>query len=337
MMNTLNPISFTGSVKYWLLILPVLLLFLLSSCSSSSSGGSPSFTPLNTLEGSIFILGSQIDNNGDLVVFMNGTDIDGTPLSVTDLQSSKVTVGTSPTYTNNDPELDIAAVSPGDSVLSLSLVVDYSSSTNNELDNVAAIYRQMLDNLPLVFEAQVITFSNTYDVKLDWTDASSGLAAIKDAVGLPHDVRDKTALYDTMGFALEGDLQTAGDGLVERCRPAHMLVVFTDGEENYSSVYTDKNTLTSIINNSRTVVIMLGTSTASQAELLSLAGDYGAVVQVSNSSGLVAEANSWSTSLQSMVKLTLKASTGFVGKTVSIAIGSQTATVVDPGQPICPP
>jgi len=283
----------------------------------------------------VFVFGAQVDNEGDLVLYLNGTDLEGNPLTVENLQTAQVTVGSEPVYNISHPDLDILAVNDGDNFLSLSLLTDYSNSTNDELDDIAVLYDQLLDNLPLVYEAKVITFSSTYDLKLDWTEAFDNLSAIKTAVTLIHEPRDRTALFDSMGFALEGDLLVDGDGLVERCRPAHMLVVFTDGEENESSVYTDKNILTSIINDDRTTVIMLGTSTADSAELLSLAGDRGAVVQVDNAASLVNEVANWSQSLQNMVKLTLKASTGFASETVSITIGTQTTTVVDPSQLLC--
>jgi len=334
-MKSLDIIPFTGHSRFWLFLINLLLLLFLSSCSSSDSPGT--FTPQNNLEGKVFVFGAQVDGAGDLVLYINGTDLSGNPLTVADLQTASVTVGDTPAYNNNQPELEIIEVNDGDNFLSLSLLTDYSNSTDDELDDIATLYEQLLDNLPLVYEAQVITFSSNYDLKLDWTDAFTDLSAIEAAVALTHEPRDRTALFDSMGFALEGDLIVDGDGLIERCRPAHMLVVFTDGEENESSIYTDKNILTSLINDDAATVIMLGTSTADSAELLSLAGDHGAVVQVNNAASLVAEVANWSLSLQNMVKLTLKASTGFAGETVSITIGTQTTAVVDPSQLLCTP
>lgn len=333
-MKTLDSISFTGHSRICLLIINILLLLFLSSCSSSDSP--TTVTPKNTLEGKVFVLGAQVDENSDLVLYISGTDLNGDPLTVADLQTASVTIGAAAPI-NMGPNLDISAVSASDNFLSLSLVTDYSNSTNSELDNIATLYAQMLDNLPLVYEAQVITFSNNYELKLNWTEASTDLQAIKDAVALRHEPRGQTALYDALGFALEGDLGVDGDGLIERCRPAHMLVMFTDGAENASFVYTDSNVLTSIISDDKTVVIILSTSTADPDDLLSLAGDQGAVIQVSDTSSLLDEVGKWSVSLQNMVKFTLKSDTGFVGNTVSISIGTDTTTVVDHNQLLCTP
>lgn len=316
-MKTINTISFSSYSRLWLLSINFLILFILSACSSS--GSSSRFTPSNTLEGKVFVLGVQDDGFGNLELYANGTNLSGEVLTIADLQTATVTVdGVS--YRNGDGKLAITAVGGGDNFLSINLVTDYSNSTNGELQFVADTFTQMLDNMPLVYEVQVMTFSDDYELKQAWTE---DLAAIKTALAMPHTIRNKTALYDSMGVALEGDANTKG--LIERCRPAHMLVVFTDGDDNMSSVYSDTS-LGSIANNDQTIVIMLATSDALPAVLNTLAGDNGAVVQVTDPASLVAEVAGWSASLSHIVKFTLS---GVVttGKAVSIAIGSQTVDV----------
>jgi len=327
-MKTLNIISLTGQHSSWLVAIGFLALLLLSSCGGSSSDD-PVFTPVNTLVGKVFVLGSQYDNDNDkLIMYVTGTDPNGNPLTLAQLQAASVTVGNT-SYPSSGPELSVTDVVEGDKILSLSLVTDWSNSTNGELGLVAGIYSQMLDNLPLVYDAQVMTFSDALEIQLPWTEAfiGTGLADIKAAVSLPHSVRNMTALYDSMGAALEADPGDLTDGLIDQCRPAHMLVVFTDGNDNKSFVYS-ASALAALANADKTVVIMLGTSDAIPGVLTTLAGDYGAVVQVSDIAGLVGEVHNWSASLKSMHKLTLSG-VYVPGDTVSITINSQTA-VVDP-------
>jgi len=319
-MKTLSIIPFTGHCRLWLLAINFLTLLLLTSCSSSDS--SVPFIPKNNLEDKVFVLGAQVDNiSGDLVLYVNGTDPNGDPLTVTSLQAASLSVGGT-AYTDADDELTITEVVDGDNFLSLAFVTDYSNSTQGELDFVAEILAGMLDNLPQVYEAQVMTFSDTYEIQQNWTD---DLALLKTAVTQPHPDRNKTALYDSMRVALEGDGSTTG--LFEKCSPAHMLVLFTDGDDNMSSSgYTDTQ-LASVVNDDKTVVIVLGTSKAKNEVLQTLKGDHGAYVQVTDPFSLVAEVESWSASLGNMVKLTLT-TVDTDSKALSITVGTQTVDVI---------
>jgi len=326
-MKTLSIIPFTGHCRLWLLAINFLALLLLTSCSSSDS--SVPFIPKNNLEDKVFVLGAQEDDSAvTLVLYVNGTDPDGEPLTVISLQGASLNVrdidDSTISYTDGDGKLTITEVDDSDNFLSLAFVTDYSNSTKGELDFVANILTKMLDNLPLVYEAQVMTFSDSYEIQQNWTD---DLVALKIAVAQPHSDRNKTALYDSMRVALEGDLGTGTIGLFEKCSPAHMLVLFTDGDDNMSSSgYTDTQ-LASVVNDDKTAVIVLGTSKAKDEVLTTLAGDYGAAVQVTDPLSLEAEVENWSDSLSNIVKLTLE---GVVtnGKTLSITVGTQTVDVI---------
>ena len=93
-MKTLSNIPTTGQCRIWLLIINLLALLMLTSCSSSNS--SAPFIPQNNLEGEVFVIGAQVDDFGDLVVYVNGTDPNGDPLTVLNLQSANLIVdGTS--------------------------------------------------------------------------------------------------------------------------------------------------------------------------------------------------------------------------------------------------
>jgi len=243
-------------------------------------------------------------------------------LTVADLQTASVTVDGVSYNTNDDPELTITAVGDGDKILSLGLLTDFSDSIKYDPQIVTDVLTQILDSMPLVYEAQVMTFSDEIETQLPWTEDST---AIKAAVLVPHSVRDKTALFDSMGVALEGDVGTVV-GLVERCRPAHMLVVFTDGDDNLSSVYSDTG-LATIVNNDRAVAIMIGTNNAKIDVLTTLAGDYGVVVRAADPASLVTKVDKWASSLNNMVKITLDSSINTTGKTVGISIGSHIVEV----------
>ena len=320
-MKTLGTIPFTGHCRLWLLAINFLTLLLLTSCSSSDS--SVPFIPKNNLEDKVFVLGAQVNNiSGDLVLYVNGTDPKGEPLTVTSLQAASLSVdGTA--YTDANDELTITEVVDDDNFLSLAFVTDYSNSTQGELNFVAEILAGMLDNLPQVYEAQVMTFSDTYEIQQNWTD---DLALLKTAVTQPHPDRNKTALYDSMGVALNGDVLTTG--LKQRCRIAHMLVVFTDGDDNMSSVDTSDADVASVANDDQAVVIVLGTSKAKDGVLQTLKGDHGAYVQVTDPLSLVAEVKRWSTSLGNIVKLTLSSTVLTNGKALSITVGTQTVDVI---------
>lgn len=321
-MKILNSIPLIGNFRLWVPVISLLALALITSCSPS--GSSNSSDPQSDLDGKVFVLGSQVDAFGNLVVYAIGSDLDGDALTVADLKTAIVTVDDVSYNTKDDPELKITAVRGGDKILSLGLLTDYSDSVKGEVNFVADILTQMLDSLPLVYEAQVMTFSDVLETQLVWTE---DLAAIKAAVLIEHSVRDKTALYDSMGVALEGDVDT--DGLVERCRPAHMLVLFTDGDDNSSSIYTDTG-LGAIVYDDRTVVIVISTLNAKIDVLTTLAGDFGVVVQVADPASLVAAVKKWARSLKNMAKFTLDSSINTTGKNVRITIGSQTVKL-NPG------
>ena len=329
----------------WWVILAFATPVLLSACGGGGGNDSKPFVPKTTIDAKLFVYGTQVDGAGDLVMYVNGTDSDGNPLTVADLQTASLVVsdGTTPQiYTKDNISLEIEPVAAGDKILSLSFITDYSGSMEDwELTNIANVYKLILSDLPQVYELQIINFSDDPHLRLDWTDSANS-AAILAALELDNSFwRNGTALYDTVGFALERDLSvigtptTQGDGLIERCRPGRMMVVFSDGKENWSTTYTDRNTLIAMMNESNTVAIMLGTSDADQATLEAFAGESGAIVYVFDTNGIVPEIANWAESLQHMAKFRLAADTLFQGKTVTVALGNQVATAVLPTAALC--
>jgi hypothetical protein len=293
-------------------------------------------TPETNLLGRVFILGTQIDQgSGALVIFSNGTDINGNTLQLADFQAATVSINGIPA----DPALvSVEPIVDDNDVLSMAFVTDYSTSISDaELNAVSGIYSQVLanlipPNLPQIMEGQVINFSNSVLVIEDWTENAASIeAAFLDDGGI---IRDETAFYDALGITLQRDLAQDNDGLVERCRPAHMLVTFTDGIENASVTYT-KGTVQSIIDDSKAVMIMLGGLSADKDMLVDLAGDNGAFVYAYTLSDIEDVVGKWASSLSHMVKFTLDPATGFDTGEITIQLGTQTVIVERPVDGFC--
>jgi len=296
--------------------------------------------PEDNLLGRMFILGTQVDQvSGALRIFVNGTNKDGNPLHLSDFQSATVSIDGNPV--DLDPVLHLVSVDPiaaGDDVLSLGFVTDYSTSISDaELAKVSDIYSIILNSLsppslPQVLEGMVINFSNSILVKQDWTEDPD---LLKTAYQLDASFsRQNTALYDALGVALKRDPAVIDDGLVERCRPAHMLITFTDGADNASFIYT-RETLLPIIDDSKAVIIMLGSLSADKTTLMDLAGDQGAFVYAYNLSGIESTVQKWASSLNEMVKFTLDPATGFDAGTITIKLGDETVVVERPVDGFC--
>jgi len=293
-------------------------------------------TPENNLLGRMFILGTQVDPaSSALRIFVVGTDGDGNALQLADFKTATVSIAGSLT----DPDLvSVDPIAAGDDVLSLGFVTDYSTSISNiELDAISSVYSLILDklsppNLPQLLEGEVINFSNSVVVEQDWTEDNALLqAALMRDGSFP---RGNTAFYDALGTALQRDLGLDNDGLVERCRPAHLLFAFTDGAENASVTYT-KETLMPIIDDSRAVIIMLGTLNADKDALIGLAGARGAFAYAYNLAGIQNVVQEWAESLRYMVKFTLDPATGFDAGTITIELGDEAVVVERPVDGFC--
>lgn len=292
--------------------------------------------PEDNLLGRIFVLGTQIDpQSGALRIFATGTDSNGNPLQLADFQSATVSIDGNPA----GPGLvSVDPIAAGDNVLSLGFLTDYSTSISDaELGTVSNIYSLILDHLsppslPQVMEGMVINFSNSIVVKQDWTEDPVLLqAAYQLDAGFS---RQNTALYDALGVSLLRDPAVDTDGLIERCRPAHMLITFTDGADNASFMYT-RETLLPIIDDSKAVMIMLGSLSADKTMLTDLAGNQGAFVYAYNLSGIQNTVEKWANSLSQMVKFTLDPATGFDTGIITIKLGEETVVVERPVDGFC--
>ena len=321
------------------------MVLLLISCTEDPDEHVP-FKPTSTIN-KLFIVGSQIDD-GDLVLYVNGTDTDGVPLAVTDFtQGLNVVVGDEPTtltYTDGDGSVSVNAVADGDQILSLTLLSDYSGSIDeSQFTVLSSIHNLILDALPAIYEIQVINFSDDPHLRLDWTESnadptSADYQAIRNAVEVDDTFRrNGTALYDSVGFSLYRELGDLTDGLIERCRPASMLIAFSDGVENWSTTYTDLTILQLTITQNNVLPIMLGNEASNLETLTALAGEQGAVVQMSNATDIETQITNWKDSLSGMVSVRISSTVPYDTNTVTLRMDSVQDVVFDPSTGgVCP-
>ena len=302
------------------------------ACDDISFFDVPSITGL-------FILGTEIDGaTGELKLYVHGVKSNGNPMTLADFQQASVTLD----GIDADPAATVALAPSG--VLSMGLLADYSTSiTDADLNGLGDLYDVILNKAPANFEAEVINFSTQGGLPAitvkpgplpHWTENLPALLAATDVD--PAQSRENTTLYDAMGTGLLGPLDAIdplgdGLGLVERGRPATLLLAQTDGNDTASLVLT-LNDVTSLIENCRTTVIMLGTirSEVDALVLEELAGTRGAAVNALNTNFLEEAINSYADSLGNLVVFTLSPATRFADMTVEIDVDGATASEVAP-------
>ena len=297
----------------------------------------------------LFILGTEIDAEGNLKLYVNGVKQNGSPMTLTDFEAAAVTIDNN--TVNRPADWKVEAASGG--VLSLVTHADYSASISTaDLIGMGDLYDVVLNNARPGFEAETVNFSTdpgttepviaVKPVPGDhWTTNLPDLLAANDYdAAFPN---ENTPLYDAMGTGLLGPIGVNSDpndglGLVERGRPATLLMVQSDGVDN-ASVDIDENALVSLMDRCYTTAIMLGTFQADadidrilegRATLERLAGTRGAFVNALNASFLEAAITPFAESLGNLVVFTVYKETNFAGTTVSIEVDSLTASAVEP-------
>jgi hypothetical protein len=127
-------------------------------------------------------------------------------------------------------------------------------------------------------------------------------------------------------------------GLVERNRPATLLMVQSDGIDTASLEITEDD-LVSLMDRCQTTAIMLGTFSQDsdidkilegQAVLERLAGTRGAFANTLNANFLEAAITPFAESLGNLVVFTLSKDTLFADKTVEISVDGTAASAVAP-------
>ena len=295
----------------------------------------------------LFMLGTEIDvDTGNLKIYINGVKRNGEPMTLEeDFKNAEIKVGG---VTTTDWDVEDA----GGDVLSLVTLADYSSSISlADLKGMGDLYDIILENAPTGFEAETINFSTNPDAPYlvvkpgelpHWTDDLDALKAANDYDdSFP---RVDTPLYDAMGTGLLGPLDDAynaspgdGLGLVERNRPATLLVAQSDGVDNASQLTEDA--LVSLMDRCHTTAIMVGTFQLDpdidrilegRATLERLAGTRGAFVNALNASFLEAVITPFAESLGNLVVFTLYQDTLFAEETVRIEVDNVGASEAKP-------
>jgi len=292
----------------------------------------------------LFILGTEVDGaSGELKLYVHGVKQNGQPMTIADFEQATLSVGG--TAFDRPADWNVAAVADG-SILSLVTLADYSDSiTDADLAGMGDLYDIVLNSAPAGYESEQINFSSLALVPAitvkpgvadpHWSDVLNVLLDANDLDATQ--LRDNTTLFDAMGTALMGPLDTryvpAADdfGLVERSTPASLLIVQTDGQDN-ASVDMELVDVTALIDRCHTTTIMLGTfrSEVDAQVLDDLAGTRGVAVNALNTNFLEEAIKPYAESLGNLVVFTVSSDTEFDGKMVTIEVGGVSASEVEP-------
>jgi hypothetical protein len=248
-----------------------------------------------SFSGRLVSLGSDTTDDGRRQFFVHGATDDGAVIDVDAFANATITATIDGETTELPPEaFTITRVDAGE-IISLSLVNDYSASMlDRDLAAVEQIHDDMFTYLPPAYEAEVVQFSETVDVRQAYTtDADSLGRAVARDEGYE---RSSTALYDGMGVAL--------DNLVQRDRPVRILMVSTDGAENASTAF-DKPELVDTIRSEGVVVVMLGALLADVSEMRDLTAGRGVVFYTHYYSDLRAQMQAYIESLGEVAQVEL--------------------------------
>ena len=351
----------TSRGKHFGLLLTAILVLLLVACGGGSGGGGGgggasasctltqaeldnltpdtipaackgiSFFDVPSFAGTLFILGTEI-NGPELKLYAHGVNLDGSPMTLADFQQAVVTL--------NNAVIPYTVEAAPAGVLSVGLLSDYSISISEpELRALTTLYKEILNEAPAGFEAEIINFSSVGNipaitVKPDpspyWTEFLPALTAATDFDAAQ--ARDSTTLFDGMGTALLGDPVSNSDpndqfGLVERGRPARLLITQTDGLDNVSATFRQPEEVELLIEKCKVPSVMLGTSREfiDTDVLEQLAGSRGAFIATVNSNFLAEAIGPYAESLGNLVVFTISPVTN-ANETVVITVNSVAAS-----------
>ena len=317
-------------------LLVLVAAFFLTACGPSGSGGGGGGgggggdeppAPDSTLSPRIFILGTEIDADNKLHVYINGVDAAGDAITLAEFLASDITVDGDLRWSNGASAgaggITVQALASGDPI-SLSLLTDYSLSIELiSIEQMSQIYEAVIDSLPAGYSGQVLNFSDSPVLQQDWIADKN---ALRDAVQFDATVpRENTAFYDGISESLYRDNPVGvgglppGDGLTERCTAVRLFASFTDGLDTASVYYiadpdqqnkTDqKDDLISEIDVRRIVAIMFGSGEASKDELNQFAGDRGGFIYAPEVDEFPRDLLGWIESLDNIVEIVVDAGT----------------------------
>lgn len=224
--------------------------FISEDCKKAIENLLPS--PENNLQDRLLALGQNITDKREL--FLLASSAVGVSL---DLSSSSITVevdtnGVKSVLDATDYTIGkFADLYKGDPLLSISSVLDYSSSmSDGDIDDSVTIFSDIFTifTTPLL-ESEIRLFSEFVYPKLTFnSDKDTLLANIAKDENIE---RDSTALYDAIGTGLKA--------LALRHTPIKVMIISTDGMENNSVEYTNKQTLYSLAKSNNIPVVIIGT------------------------------------------------------------------------------
>lgn len=237
--------------------------------------------------------------------------------------------------TDGAQPLDPTYSAAGKPIVSLSFITDYSYSMPDEsLQTMETIYTTILENLPRVFQAQVIDYSQdiryrttasgnaaegTLDPIVDPPTFTGDLETLRAAVKyIPDPKKDDTsdptrfrtasALYNALDAAFFGprELQPSHGGLFRECTPVHVFVLSSDGENRLdrgSNHYT-LNELIADIEAYRAFPVVLATqTTVSDLETLKAIAARGIYIYNPNLAEMAELATNYAQSLGNIVRI----------------------------------
>ena len=278
--------------------------------------------PDDNFDGRVVTLGQQLDDAGNLAVYLHGANDSGTPLEIADYERATVVVTNEDGTTVELAASELSLEAKGDSaesLVSIALVNDYSGSMlDHDLDNVEALQLEVMECLPPSTEASVTLFSDDVLIKQDFTEDRGALAtAVERDEGFE---RSMTALYDGMDAALEG--------LALRDRPVRILMVSSDGGEN-ASRDADKSELLEQIREEDITVVMLGALFADLYEMEDLTQHDGVFFYTPFYEEMGEYAGEYIRSLKNMVELTIPGE--YVGAaSIELVLDGETVAEFEP-------
>jgi hypothetical protein len=249
----LDPSATSGRVPRGLILSACVIFAALAACGGSGGsatpnpgGSNPSDVTLPDTQdnflGTLRVIGAQLDGS-DLLVYAHGTHEDGEPITLDD-QTGRPDFGDTVVRVDDvavdDVTVQYVEQLEGDPlVISTAIVSDYSHSLEHEqvqmlFDRapIIAAYEKLLEDLPRAkYEGFVLNFSSTIVVREEWTrDAARLREQVQEDMEIG---RFQTRLYDALAETLDRRItQAPGNGVLHRCQPVRLIVLYTDGADN---------------------------------------------------------------------------------------------------------
>ncbi len=208
-------------------------------------------SPENNLKNSLLALGKKDGTQKELFILGASSIGKALDLANVSLVIEATTNGVKTTLNSGDYTLGKISDLSIFPLLSISSVLDYSASmSDKDIDDSVTIFSDIFSifTTPLI-ESEIRLFSKTVYLKLPFNDEKDVL--LSNIAKDENFERESTALYDAIGSGLTA--------LGARTAPIKVMIISTDGMENVSKKYTDKEALYTLANNHNIPVVIIGT------------------------------------------------------------------------------